>query len=129
MYSLSTPHGTLGTRKVRLLYAKKRKLLSTPHGTLGTDWSITTLREFSRLSTPHGTLGTPLSACYSDFGFSLSTPHGTLGTQSLPDLKPVAVFDAFNSTRYIRNILGALLRMFLMMTLLSTPHGTLGTKN
>ncbi len=34
---LSTPHGTLGTRKVIYVDRETHEKLSTPHGTLGTE--------------------------------------------------------------------------------------------
>ena len=56
---------------------------------------------------------------------SLSTPHGTLGTW-MPNEYVLIYQIAFNSTRYIRNVVQA---VFLNKgkERLSTPHGALGT--
>ena len=56
-FTLSTPHGALGTiRGVFEAYGYNK--LSTPHGALGTSIQANTLKNPKQLSTPHGALGT-----------------------------------------------------------------------
>ena len=76
------------------------------------------------LSTPHGTLGTGEVGLHSEVPPRLSTPHGTLGTKQFWYHHSRCRM-AFNSTRYIRNILN--LMRLEWLRILSTPHGTLGT--
>ncbi len=83
------------------------------------------MRNFRFLSTPHGTLGTETKRALADTRTFLSTPHGTLGTGLMANGRYKPLFEAFNSTRYIRNSFPACPP--LGGRRLSTPHGTLGT--